>query len=72
MKRLEAHITKTHKPAGGLFLGLRFHYPITVQDKQFKLVNKKFVRVGPWRVSHLDIGLLTHTISIYIRKQKPI
>lgn len=62
-------LTKTHRPGGGLFLGLRLHYRTRVISSRWKLVKKKFVKVPDHFVWHVDIGLLTQTFSIYIRKQ---
>ena len=62
-------LIKNHRPGGGLFLGVRVCYMTRVISSRWKLVGKKFVKVPDHYVWHVDIGLLTHTLSIYIRKQ---
>ena len=75
MKRFEIVWKKTHRPAGGLFVGARFVYPVTVTEERqrWKLVGSKFDRLPSlYRVWHIDLGLLTHTLTTYFRKPKPV
>lgn len=69
MKTFEIKIHKTHRNAGGLFVGARIVYPVMVlPEKAWKLVGKKFVKLPGYRVWHIELGLLTHTFSFYFRK----
>lgn len=65
-------LTKTHRKGGGLFLGIRVVYPVTVtNDRHWKLVNGKLVRrphqLIVWRI---EIGFITHTLTIHFKKPK--
>jgi hypothetical protein len=70
-KAVDFRWKKTHRPAGGLFLGLRFVYPITVVHDlpQWKLTGGKFVKQPTtFRTTHLDLGLVFWTLTIYFRR----
>jgi hypothetical protein len=60
-------IQKNHRPGGGLFIGLRWHYATRIGAlKPFKLIGNKFVRVPDHYVWSLDIGLLTHINNMLV------
>jgi 3D (Asp-Asp-Asp) domain-containing protein len=72
MKPFNAMIKRNAKPGGGLFVGLRWHFAVLVaSDKAFKLIGGRFYKQPTWRVWHLDVGLITHTVSFYFRSQMP-
>lgn len=70
-KSFEVKWSRTHRPAGGLFLGLRLVYPIQVchNNPKFKLVAGVFIpQPTTFSVWHLDVGLVLWTVSFYFRK----
>lgn len=69
-KNFEVKWARTHRPAGGLFLGLRLVYPIRVlyDCPRFKLISGVFIpQPISFTVWHIDVGLVFWTASFYFR-----
>jgi hypothetical protein len=70
-RAFEAQWKKTHRPAGGLFLGARFVYPVSIyyDSPQWKLVKGRFVRQSnTFTVWQFSIGLVFWTLTLYFRR----
>lgn len=61
MKHLEFHINRITRKAGGMFLGIRWHFPVTLVDDWYG-IDKTLV----WSQQSVNIGLLFWQLDINI------